>query len=272
MFKFVQNQRKRKEADRDEDESVTEDEDLSGNEGSESSSESDDGSEAGSEAGDSEASVGVGAREIIQNHIVPDIENEDLNVCLVCPGKKLKHGGMTDAHEQSNSHQRRLKRFITTTDVLEKESGEEPTLHAVLYRMDTRTADMTPKASKAKRAAPKPPPTTVTADSSTTPTKPKKPQLSRKQRKLARKARLEAKVKDSSVPKVASSTATINEQVQKTTPKSSGESKPKTSVTKQADKALTTQAVKGKGIRKQKPVASSIKQTDGPKKKKAKTS
>lgn len=106
MLKFVQNRQKRKEWDRDDDESGTDEDDNSDNDsnsGSEhSASNSEDESNPGSNLSDSEeGELGLGADDILARPLVPDIDDEEITLCLICPGKLLKNPAMVDVHASS---------------------------------------------------------------------------------------------------------------------------------------------------------------------------
>lgn len=103
MLKFVQSRRKRKHRNQDEDESATEDsEDNGSNSDSEKGSASDSDLSADIES-EVAASIegGLSASEILVQPFAPDIDNESITLCLICPGKQLKNANMVDVHASS---------------------------------------------------------------------------------------------------------------------------------------------------------------------------
>lgn len=225
MFKFVRSRQKGKDRQRDEDESATEN---SSNDSSDALSSDLD---SGTEEDDDLRRMGAGAlaaSNILAQPLVPDEEDENVTVCLICPGKVLKHSKMAKVHTSSSvsfrlfhssrnlhwqlilsvilsifaqNHQRRVQRFQKCTEELESETNEHPTLHAVLYRMNTTVADFVPKRKKVRyfysnvnlivchRPLFAQPPKMTRNDNSESPGKPK---LSGKEKKLVRKARQDA--------------------------------------------------------------------------------
>lgn len=106
MLKFVQSRQKRKERDQDDDESATDEDEFSDNDsnsGSEhgSSDSEDEGNSDSNLSGSEQGGVGLGADEILAQPLVPNIDDEELTLCLICPGKVLKNPAMVDIHASS---------------------------------------------------------------------------------------------------------------------------------------------------------------------------
>jgi hypothetical protein len=102
MLKFVRSRQKPKDRHKDEDESATEN---SSNDSSDV--ESDSGSILHSEAEEDDELQGVdgsalAASNILAQPLVPDEENEDATLCLICPGKLLKNSKMVEVHTKAS--------------------------------------------------------------------------------------------------------------------------------------------------------------------------
>src|ERR1700733_7203769 len=98
MLKFIRSRQKRKDKDTDEEESVTEND--SSDVQSPSGSDSDSKAEEDDELEDVKSSA-LAASNILAQPLVPDEENEDATLCLICPGKLLKNDKMAEVHANS---------------------------------------------------------------------------------------------------------------------------------------------------------------------------
>ena len=89
---------------KDDDESATDVDEVSENESlsdSEHASPSTDDSVGDDDSDGSDLGVGLRADEILARPLMPDIDNEHITLCLVCPGKQLKNASMMDVHSSS---------------------------------------------------------------------------------------------------------------------------------------------------------------------------
>lgn len=95
MLKFVRSRQKRKDKDMDEEESATE------NGSSDVQSPSDSDLDSETEEDDDVKSSALAASNILAQPLVPDEENEDVTLCLICPRKLLKNDKMAEIHANS---------------------------------------------------------------------------------------------------------------------------------------------------------------------------
>ncbi|KAG9104798.1 hypothetical protein FRC06_009268 [Ceratobasidium sp. 370] len=114
--------------------------------------------------------------EALSNPLYPVRTGSDAKVCILCPGKELKHSQMVSVHVASSTHLRRMKRFATLAARV-GDDNEDPRLLVAALDESVRIAPH----AKAE--------------------KPVEPQMSKRERRMAKRQRRRERRDAASPPK-----------------------------------------------------------------------
>ncbi|CAE6420509.1 unnamed protein product [Rhizoctonia solani] len=100
--------------------------------GMEDSEEEDEGEEMDEDVDEDEDEPPMTIPEALQNPLYSIQKGSEVQRCILCPGKELKHAKMASVHTESSSHLRRMKRFQALASRIGDEEEDPRLLVAAL--------------------------------------------------------------------------------------------------------------------------------------------